>query len=79
VHDWHHKWGRVRISHAGVGLREGTRQTASNVREHRKAQNAMVTSSAAFHVQGLSCSYYLSGEAKDIEVDPEESLAISPV
>ena len=39
-------------------MREGTRQTPSIVREHRKAQNAMVASNAAFHVQGLSCSYY---------------------
>src|SRR5208337_1238220 len=42
----------------GLGVREGTRQTPSLVREHRKAKNATVASSAAFHVQGLSCSYY---------------------
>ncbi len=60
----------------GIGCARNPADTL--VRDHRKAKDATVASSGAFHVQGLSCSYYLSGEAKDIEVGPE-SVAISPV
>ena len=68
------------MPHAGLGVREGRRNSGrhlSLVREHCKVKNATVALIAAFHVQGLSCSYYQI-RRKTSRSTPEESLAISP-
>ena len=61
---------------SGPGVREGTRQTPSFANTEGKERNGRLECSVPR--AGLVV-FVLLGEAKDIEVDPEESLAISPV
>ena len=65
------------MPYSGLGVREGTRQTPSSFPNTQgKERNGRFECSVPR--AGLVV-FVLSGEAKDIEFDPEESLAISPV